>query len=83
MGGNLIFESHLGDLWCSSTSYSLFQLPLINPALVHRVVVEVGAMAGVVRTSHGVVELELLHEAIIRLCERATFPDLCQGGGRG
>ena len=72
LGGYFIPESDvLGSL---SDGDAGFYLALVEPALVHRVVRDVGG------TAHAVVEVQLLHEALVGLRDGAAEAHRAQGG---
>ena len=72
----LITETELADLRRNACGHACFYSPLVQPALVKRVLVE-RFLRG--RTSHAVVKGELFHEAGIWLREGAGLSDEVEG----
>lgn len=75
----LITETELADFRRNASGYTCFNGPLVQPALVERMIVE-SFLGG--RTSHVVVEGELFHEAGVWFSEGAGLPYEAEGGLR-
>lgn len=72
----LIAKTELADLRRNACGYTCFYGPLVQPALVKRVVVK-RFLGG--RTSHAVVKGELFYKAGIRFREWTGLPDEVEG----
>jgi hypothetical protein len=71
----LIFEPYITHLWGAMHAQTLLHRPPVQPALILWLGLDV------VRATHAVVEMQLLHKAVVRLGEGPALAEERERGG--